>query len=109
MIVPKKAYKYPKNWFKHNLIAVPADFANCSACIFRGTNYCLDGYLLCIYLNEGTDEMMSVHWVGAETHADIALWTELTKFFEKNTKEKTRKISYDIMTAAVLKYKETAR
>lgn len=107
--MPKKTYKYPKNWFKHNLIAVPADFANCSACIFRGTNYCLDGYLRCTYLNEGTDEMMSVHWVGAETHANIALWTELVNFFNNTPKHRIRQISNDIMTAVVLKYKESAR
>ena len=106
----QKTYKYPKNWFKNNLIAVPSGFSgNCGACIFRGTKYCFEKYLVCTYLKEGTDEMMSVHWVVAETHANIALWTELTKFFEKNTKEKTRKISYDIMTAVVLKYKESVR
>ena len=105
----QKTYKYPKNWFKHNLIPVPADFANCSACIFRGINYCFDGYLRCTYLTEGTDEMMSVHWVGAETHANTALWTELMDFFKNTPKSRIRQISNDIMTATVLKYKETTR
>ena len=53
--------------------------------------------------------MMSVHWVGAETHANIALWTELMNFFNNTPKHKIRQISYDVMTAAVLKYKETVR
>ena len=93
----QKTYKYPKNWFKHNLIPVPADFANCSACIFRGTDCC--DKMVCTYLNEGIDEMMSVHWVGVETHANIALWTELMDFFNNTPKHRIRQISNDIMTA----------
>ena len=106
----QKTYKYPKNWFKNNLIAVPGGFAgNCSACIFRGTKYCFEKYLVCTYLKEGTDGVISVHWVGGETHANIAMWTELVNFFNNTPKHRIRQISNDIMTAVVLKYKESVR
>ena len=49
-------YKYPKNWFKHNLTAVPSGLAggNCSACLFRNyPKYCEK--LVCTYLDFSSD------------------------------------------------------
>ena len=98
----KKQYKYPKNWFKNNIIAIPAGVTgNCSACIFRETNYC--DKMVCTYLDEGVDNLMSVYWVGLETHANIALWPDLINFFRTVPKYRIREISYNIMMATLLK------
>lgn len=105
-MVKKIEYKYPRNWFKHNLIAVPTGFAggNCSACLFRNNaqKYC--ECLACTYVDMSPDSeyIESVYWVGRETHANIGAWSELRKFFAVTPKQKIRDISNDIMTKAVL-------
>ena len=99
-------YKYPKNWFKHNLIPVPtgSPIGNCSACLFRNNapKYC--EYLACTYLNvpPDSDYIESVYWIGRETHANIGTWTELNNFFKTTPKQRIRDISNDVMTKAVL-------
>ena len=105
----KKQYKYPKNWFKNNIIAVPGGITgNCSACIFRGMDsYC--DKMICTYLDEGTDNMVSVYWIGTETHANIALWPELVNFFNTVPKYRIREISYGVMKSAVLKQSQNSR
>ena len=104
----KKQYKYPKNWFKNNIVAIPCGVTgNCSACIFRGTDYC--DKMVCTYLDEGLDNLMSVYWVGVQTHANIALWPELVDFFNTVPKYRIRKISNDIMKATVLKRLQNSR
>jgi len=100
-----KEYKYPKNWFKHNLTAVATGWAggNCSACLFRATpKYCEK--MTCSYIDK--DYMESVYWIGKETHANIGTWTELNKFFTNTPKQRIRDISNDIITKAVLSKKE---
>ena len=97
-----KKYKYPKNWFKHNLIAVPCDYTggNCSACIFRNTAPKFCDNLACTYID--SEKIVSVYWVAKGTHANIACWPELVKFFTTTPKQKIRDISNDIVTKAVL-------
>ena len=101
----KKTYKYPKNWFKHNLIPVPTGLAggNCSACIFRNNEPCCEK-LACTYIDVGceTDYIESVYWIGSEKHANIAAWPELIKFFDTTPKQKIRDISTEIVKKAVL-------
>ena len=99
-----RQYVYPKNWFKHNLIPVPTGFAagNCSACIFRNyPNYCNN--MACIYIDSSADYMESVYWIGRETHANIATWTELNNFFNNTPTQRIRDISNAIMTKVVKK------
>ena len=100
-----KTYKYPKNWFKHNLIPVPTGTTggNCSACIFRNNKpYC--EMMSCTYIDmsDESDYIESVYWIGSETHANIGMWPELRKFFDTMPKQRLRDISGDIMTKAVL-------
>ncbi len=99
-----KQYKYPKNWFKYNLIAIPTGFAggNCSACFFRNNapKYCEK--LVCLYMAQDSDYMESVYWISVDTHANVAMWPELVNFFDTLPKQRTRAISNDIMTKAVL-------
>ncbi|MFQ6760096.1 MAG: hypothetical protein ACLRFM_01680 [Alphaproteobacteria bacterium] len=100
-----KQYKYPKNWFKHNLIAVPTGFAggNCSACIFRNAEkYCNKLVCSCFLDPNDSLNMESVYWIGRETHANIGTWTELVDFFNTVPKQKIREISNDIKNRAVL-------
>ena len=106
-------YKYPKNWFKHNLIPVPTGMVggNCSACLFRNAEkYC--ECLACTFTNVPPyfDCVESVYWVGRETHANIGTWPELRKFFDTTPKQRIRDISNDVMVKAVLAKKaEKAR
>lgn len=100
-----KQYKYPKNWFKHNLTAVPTEFpgGNCSACIFRNApKYCEK--MSCAYVDGASDVLVveSVYWVGRETHANIGMWAELAEFFNTTPKQKIRDISNDIKNHAIL-------
>lgn len=105
-MIKKKEYKYPKNWFKHNLMAVPTGFAggNCSACLFRNNVPEFCNKLACTYIKD-SDNIESVYWVSRETHANIAMWHELIKFFETTPKQRIREISNDILTKAVLSKK----
>ena len=101
-------YKYPKNWFKHNLIAIPTGFpgGNCSACIFRNApKYCEK--MSCVYVDSASDliDIESVYWIGRETHANIATWTELKNFFNTIPKQRIRDISNDIKNRAVLMHR----
>ena len=101
----KAKYKYPKNWFKHNLIAVPTDFVggNCSACFFRNARkYC--ECLACTYIKmpQDPDYIASVYWIARETHMHAGMWPELVNFFNTTPKQKIRDISNDIMIKAVL-------
>ena len=100
-----KTYKYPKNWFKHNLIPVPTGFAggNCSACVFRN-NKTFCEKLACVYIDMSneSDYIESVYWRARGTYANIAMWPELVKFFDTTPKQRIRDISNDIMTKAVL-------
>ena len=96
----QKEYKYPKNWLKNNLIAIPTGFigGNCSPCIFRNApNYCKN--MTCTYNDEHGG---SVYWIGRETHANIGTWEELRQFFDTTPKQKIRDISYEIMKKAIL-------
>ena len=101
-----KEYKYPKNWFKHNLIAMPTGFAggNCSACLFRNNAPLYCNKLTCTYIID-SDYIESVYWVARNTHANIAMWPELVNFFNTVPKQRIRKISNDILTKAVLSKK----
>lgn len=104
-----KQYKYPKNWFKHNLIAVPTGFAggNCSACIFRNAEkYCNKLVCSCFLDPNDSLNMESVYWIGRETHANIGTWTELRNFFETTPKQKIRAMSNDIAIKAVLEARQ---
>ena len=105
-MIKKKEYKYPKNWFKHNLIAVPTGFAggNCSACLFRNNVPVFCNKLACTYIKD-SDNIESVYWVARNTHANVAVWPELIKFFETTPKQRIREISNDILTKAVLSKK----
>lgn len=106
-MLSKTQYKYPKNWFKNNLIAIPCGvIGNCSACIFRSSSYC--DKMICTYIDEGVDNLMSVYWVGTQTHANIGMWSELVKFFNTVPKYRIREISYDIMKLAVLKQSQNS-
>ena len=102
-MVQKTEYKYPKNWFKHNLKPIPTGFAggNCSACVFRNNapKYCEKLACVC-YID--SDHIESVYWVARETHANIAMWTELNEFFRTVPKQKIRTISNDIVMKTVL-------
>ncbi len=105
----KKEYKYPKNWFKHNLIPVPTEFVggNCSACIFRDIpQYCEK--MSCTYIDSRSDslDVASVYWVGRETHANMATWTELNDFFNTVPKQRIRDISNDIKNCAILVHRK---
>ena len=99
----KIEYKYPKNWFKHNLFAVPTGFVggNCSACIFRNAPLFCDK-VACTYINSENMEIESVYWIARNAYANIAMWPELVKFFDTTPKQKIRDISLDILTKAVL-------
>ena len=99
----KTEYKYPKNWFKHNLMAIPTGFAggNCSACLFRNNAPLYCNKMSCTYIID-SDCIESVYWVARDIHANIAMWPELIKFFETTSKQKIRAISNDILTKAVL-------
>ncbi len=102
--MPKKTeYKYPKNWFKHNLVAIPTGFAggNCSACLFRNNAPLYCNKLSCTYIID-SDYIESVYWVARSTHANVAMWPELVKFFETTPKQKIRAISNEILTKAIL-------
>ena len=100
-----KKYKYPKNWFKHNLIAVPTRFpgGNCSACLFRDAEkYCNKLVCSCFLDPNDSLNMESVYWRSRDTYANIALWPELRNFFETTPKQKIRAMSNDIAIKAVL-------
>ena len=99
----EQKYKYPKNWFKHNLIAVPTGFpgGNCSACLFRNNAPLYCNKLSCTYIID-SNNIESVYWVARDTHANIAMWPELIKFFETTPKQRIRTISNDILTKAIL-------
>ena len=101
----KKEYKYPKNWFKNNLIAVPADTAggNCSAWLFRNNAPLYCDKLTCLYFE--SDYIESVYWIARDNYASISMWPELVNFFAITPKQKTRKISHDILTKAILSKK----
>ena len=103
----KTEYKYPKNWFKHNLIAIPTGLAggNCSACLFYNNAPLYCNKLACLYIVD-SDCIESVYWVARDNHANIAMWPELVKFFATTTKQRIRDISLDILTKAVLLKKE---
>ena len=101
----KKEYKYPKNWFKHNLTPVLTSTAigNCSACIFRNCkSYCEK--LSCVYIemSDESDYIESVYWIGYETHANVGMWPELRRFFDTTPKQRIRDISCDIVAKVVL-------
>lgn len=99
----KIEYKYPKNWFKNNLIAIPTGFSggNCSACLFRNNAPLYCDKLSCTYIID-SDNIESVYWVARETHANIAMWHELIKFFETTPKQRIRAISNEILAKAIL-------
>ncbi len=102
----KKEYKYPKNWFKYNLIAVPTDFAcgNCSACVFRNApKYCENMACTYIDMSPNSDYIESVYWVSRGTHANVATWSELRQFFDTTPKQRIRDISNDIVSKTILK------
>lgn len=98
-----KHYKYPKNWFKHNLIAVPTGYAggNCSACVFRNDEKLCDS-LICTYFADDSDDIESVYWMLRGTYATLRLCPGLYDLFAKTPKNRIRAISYDIMRQAVL-------
>ncbi len=99
-------FSRPKTWFVRNLRAVPTGWAggNCSACVFRGyTQYCEK--LACLYMTD-SDDIESVYWVSRETHANIGLWPELTRFFDTVPKQKIRDISSSVVTKAVLESRQ---
>lgn len=101
----EQKYKYPKNWFKHNLIAVPTGFpgGNCSACLFRDAEkYCNKLVCSCFLDPNDSLNMESVYWRSRDTYANIALWPELRNFFETTPKQKIRAMSHDIAIKAVL-------
>ena len=105
-----KQYKYPKNWFKHNLIAVPTGYAggNCSACAFRNdAKFCES--LICTYFADNSDDIESVYWMLRGTYAAPVLCPGLYDFFAKTPKNKIRAISHDIMRQAVLAKLSQAR
>ena len=56
--------------------------------------------LACTYID--SEKIVSVYWVAKGTHANIACWPELVKFFTTTPKQKIRDISNDIVTKAVL-------
>ncbi len=100
-----KIYKYPKNWFKHNLIPVPTGFAggNCSACVFRNNaSFCEK--LACVYvdMSDESEYIESVYWRARDMHANIGMWPDLIKFFDTTPKQKIRDISNEIVKKAVL-------
>ncbi len=104
-------YKYPKNWFKHNLIAVPAGTrGNCSACVFRNALvYCKN--MACTYVDFSVEPeiIRSVYWVSRDTNAHVSLWTELRDFFDKTPTQRIRDISNDVMRRAVRENMKNAR
>ena len=105
----EKTYKYPKNWFKHNVIPVPTGLAggNCSACLFRDNRpFCEK--LACVYIDTRgkEDYIESVYWRARDTHAHIGMWPELVNFFNAIPKQRMRDMSNDIMTKAVLSKKK---
>lgn len=105
----EQKYKYPKNWFKHNLIAVPTGFpgGNCSACLFRDAEkYCNKLVCSCFLDPNDSLNMESVYWIGRETHANIGTWTELVDFFNTVPKQKIRYISSSVVTKAVLEARQ---
>lgn len=99
-------YKYPKNWFKHNLIPVPTGLAggNCRKCIFRNylPQYC--NRLACAYvdMSPNSDYIESVYWTSRETRENPENWSELHDFFTRLPKQRIRDISNDIMRKAVI-------
>lgn len=105
-----KEYKYPKNWFKYNLVAVPAGVrGNCSACVFRNApGYCKN--MSCTYIADGDiDTMISVYWLARETHANVSLWAEFRNWFDSISTQRVRDISNDVMTMAVKRELEKTR
>ena len=101
----EQKYKYPKNWFKHNLIAIPTGFpgGNCSACLFRDVEkYCNKLVCSCFLDPNDSLNMESVYWRSRDTYANIALWPELRNFFETTPKQKIRAMSNDIAIKAIL-------
>ncbi len=101
----KTEYKYPKNWFKYNLIAVPTGFAggNCSACLFRNNAPLYCDKLACVYVD--SDYIEAVYWIAKDYHANLSMWPELVKFFAITPKQRIRDISNDILTKAILSKK----
>ncbi len=96
-------YKYQKNWFEHNLIAIPTDFVggNCSACLFRNNAQLYCDKLTCSY-SVDSDNTESVYWVSRGTHAHIAMWPELIDFFKTTPEQRIRDISSDVLKKVVL-------
>ncbi|MBQ6736812.1 MAG: hypothetical protein IJQ90_05015 [Alphaproteobacteria bacterium] len=97
-----REYKYKKNWFKNNLVAIPAGvFGNCSACVFRNAiAYCKN--MACTYYDGENDFIESVYWRGVQTNAIVGMWPELRNFFDTTPAPRIREISNDIMTKSVL-------
>ena len=105
-----KEYKYPKVWFRNNLIPVPVKNrvgGNCSACVFRSTLYCEN--MSCTYLDEQSDTLISVYWRSNKTYENISLWTEFRKWFESMTPERVLAISNEVIETAITKELEKTR
>ena len=105
----QRGYEYKKNWFKSNLVAIPAGIAgNCSACVFRNAlAYCKN--MSCTYYDCEHDFIESVYWCGTQTHANIGMWTELRNFFDTTPSPQIREISNEIVTTSVLEKIQKSR
>lgn len=105
----QREYKYKKNWFKNNLVAIPAGIVgNCSACVFRNAPaYCKN--MACTYYDGEHDFIESVYWRSVQTYANVSMWPELRIFFDTTPVQKIRDISNDIMTKSVLEKIQKSR
>ena len=97
----EREYDHRKNWFKDNLTAIPGGVVgNCSACVFRNAPlYCAK--MSCTYFDNESDFIETVYWRGAQTHANIATWTELRKWFDTTPPREIMNISNEVLFATV--------
>lgn len=94
-------YKYKKDWFAKNLVAVPCGVVgNCSACVFCDAPlYCAK--MSCTYFDNESDFIETVYWRGAQTHANLAMWAELRKWFDTTPPREIMNISNEVLFATV--------
>ncbi len=103
-----KTYKYPKIWFKNNLVAVPSSVPwKCDSCVFRGAAPC--PRMMCTYFDDETGLLVSVYWTGKQIKVNFCAWPELMDWFNSTPPAMINDIVADVMNQAVKKEQENTR
>ena len=85
-------------WLRDNLIPVPAGgVGNCSACVFRGTNYCKSISPYCLYFDRNTNSIQYVNWISKGYYANVGMWTEFAELFKVMAQDQIGHILTDIV------------